>query len=102
GAVEGPTRIIADVDAAEQRERAVLQLHGGALGGLDGLRDLQQAELHRSVRAEQLAGGDPEQQRVPDLTGSAGDGDVDGGLGHAIVLLPGNECYDRMLSPPWP
>ena len=65
----------------EQRERAVEQLERGALGGLDRLRDLEQVQVHGLVRAEQLAGGDPEQQRVADLAGGAGDGDLRG-LGH--------------------
>ena len=67
-----------DVDAREQREGAVVELHRGALGGLERRLDLEQAQAHRGVGAEQLAGGDAEQQRVADLAGGAGDGDVDG------------------------
>jgi hypothetical protein len=51
----------------------------GALGGLEGVGDLEQAELHRRVLAEHLAGCDAEEQRVADLARGAGDGDVDGG-----------------------
>ena len=80
-AVEGGLRVVEDVDAGEQRERAVEELERRALGGLHRLRDLQQVEVDRLVRAEQVAGGDPEEQRVADLAGGAGDGDL-GGLGH--------------------
>ena len=82
GAVEGDVRVVGDVDALQQREGAVVELHGGALGGLQRLGDLQQAQLDRHVRAEQLAGGDAEEQRVADLAGRAGDGDIDGSAGH--------------------
>ena len=49
------------------------------------LRDLEQAELDRRVGAEHLAGGDAEQQRVADLAGGAGDGDVDGRSVHWFI-----------------
>ncbi len=87
GAVERRTRVVGDVDAAQQRERAVVELHRGALGGPHGRRDLQQAQLDRRVRAEQLTRGDAEEQRVADLAGRAGDGDIHHRLGHAKNLL---------------
>ena len=71
-------RVVEDVDPAQQREGAVVELHRGALGGLDRVGDLEQAQLDRGVGAEHLAAGDPEQQRVADLPGGAGDGDFDG------------------------
>ena len=40
---------------------------------------LEQVQVHRPVGAEQLSGGDPEQQRVADLAGGAGDGHLGGG-----------------------
>ena len=80
-AVERGLRVVEDVDAGQQRERAVEELERGALGRLDRLRDLEQVQVHRLVRAEQVPGGDAEQQRVADLAGGAGDGDL-GGLGH--------------------
>ena len=49
--------------------------------------DLQQAQLDRHVRAEQLAGGDAEEQGVADLAGRAGDGDVDGSAGHGVLRM---------------
>ena len=49
-----PAGVVVDVDAGEQREGAVVQLHRGALGGLDGGGDLQQLQAHRLVGAEQL------------------------------------------------
>ena len=45
-----------------------------------GRLDLEQAQHDRLVGAEHLARGDPEEQRVADLPGGAGDGDVDGGF----------------------
>ncbi len=74
--------VVGDLDAAQQREGAVVELHGGALGGLEALRDLQEAQVDRHVRAEQVAGGDAEEQRVADLAGCAGHGDIHGSAGH--------------------
>jgi hypothetical protein len=86
-AVEGHVRVVGDVDALQKRERAVVQLHGRALGGLQRRGDLQQAQLDRHVRAEQLAGGDAEEQGVTDLAGRAGDGDVHGSAGHGVLRM---------------
>ena len=44
--------------------------------------DLEQREVNRGVGAEQLAAGDPEQERVADLAGGAGDGNSDWSLTH--------------------
>src|SRR5699024_6531639 len=77
-AVETLPRVVEDVDAGEQRERTVVELHRRALGGLDRLRNLQQPQLHGGIGAEQLARGDPKQQGVSDLTGGAGNRDIDG------------------------
>ena len=44
-ALERLLGVVVDVDAGEQRERGVEQLERGALGGLDGLRDLQQLQV---------------------------------------------------------
>jgi hypothetical protein len=74
GPVERLAGVVGDVDAGQQRERAVDQLHRGALRGLDGLRDLEEAQLHLGVGAQHLAGRDPEQDGVADLPGRAGDG----------------------------
>ncbi len=57
---------------------AVVQLHRGALGGLDGVRDLEQVQVDGRVLAEHLARGDAKEQRVADLACCAGDGDLDG------------------------
>ena len=38
-------------------------------------RDLQQLQVDLRIGPEQLAAGDPEEQRVADLAGGAGDGD---------------------------
>ena len=78
GAVEGGLGVVVDVDAGEQRKGAVVELHRRALGGLDGIGDLEQAQCDRRVGAEHLAARDAEQDRVADLAGGAGDGDLDG------------------------
>jgi hypothetical protein len=77
-AVERRLGIVVDVDARQQRERAVEQFERGALGGLHRLRDLQQLQCHGSVWAEHLARRDAKQQGVSDLTGCTGHGDIDG------------------------
>lgn len=87
GAVEGHVRVVRDVDALEQREGAVVQFHGRTLGGLERRGDLQETEPDRHVRAEQLAGGDAEEQGVTDLAGRAGDGDVHGSAGHGVLRM---------------
>jgi len=80
-AVEGPRRVVGDVDASEQRERTVVEFHRGALGGFERRGDLQQRQLHGGVRAEQLTRRDAEQQGVSVLAGGAGDGHFHG-AGH--------------------
>src|SRR5579884_628449 len=42
--VERGRQVVGDVDPGQQREGAVVQLHGGAFGGLERGRDLQQAQ----------------------------------------------------------
>ncbi len=63
-------------------ERAVVELHGDTLEGLEGLLDrgFDQLEDHRLVGAKHGAGGDAEKQGVTNLAGGAGDCDTDGGL----------------------
>ena len=69
-------------------KRAVVDLHDHALERLHGRLDLEQAQHHRLVGAEQLARGDPEQEGVADLAGGAGDGDVDRRFGcHGARLI---------------
>ena len=84
GAGEGLLRVVGDVDPLQQREGAVVELHRRALGGFDRLRDLQQAQLDRRVGTEHLAAGDAEQERIADLAGGAGNGDLDGSA-HEIL-----------------
>jgi hypothetical protein len=76
--------VVGDVDLAQERKGAVVELHRGALGGLDRVRDLEQSQLDRRVVAEHLAGGDPEQQRISDLPGGSGYGDLDG-VAHEFI-----------------
>ena len=64
-----------------QGERAVVDLHHHALERLHAGLDLEEAEHHGLVGAEQGARGDPEEEGVADLAGGAGDGDVDGWFG---------------------
>ena len=82
-AVERRGRVVGDLHVAQQRERAVLELEGGALGAAHPLRDLEQLQPDRPVGPEHLAGGDPEQERVADLPAGAGDRDGGG---------PGGRC----------
>ena len=77
--VERLLRVVGDVHPAQQREGAVVELHRGALGGFDRLGDLQQAELDRVSGPSICTAGDAEQQRVADLAGGAGYGDLLGG-----------------------
>ena len=65
------------LDAVEQRVGAVVELHDDAFERLHRGLDLEQAQHDRLVRAEELAGRDPVDERVADLAGGAGDGDVD-------------------------
>ena len=50
-AVEDLLGVRADLDAGEQRERAVVELHDDALERLEGRLDLEQAQLDRAVAA---------------------------------------------------
>lgn len=98
-AVEGHVRVVGDVDALQQREGAVVELHGGALGGLQTLRDLQKAQLDRHVSAEQMTGSDAEEQCVTDLVSCTGDGDIDGSAGHGDLLR--GVFRGQAPGPPW-
>src|SRR6202008_1681682 len=60
-ALERGLRVVEDVDLSQQRKGAVVELHRGALGRLDRVGDLQQAELDWRVRAEHLAAGGGEE-----------------------------------------
>src|SRR4029077_338908 len=95
-AVEGLLRVVRDVDATQQREGAVVELHGRSLRRLDRGGDLERAQLPLGVRAEHLAGGDPEEDRVADLAGRSGDCHVDGGQFISLVsfasMEPRNSC----------
>ncbi len=86
-AVEDGVRVVADLDAGQRRERAVVELHDDALERLEGRGDLQQLQLDRGVLAEQVPARDPEEQAVADLAGGAGDGDLDGGSAHGRLLV---------------
>ena len=86
---EGLPRVPREHQAAQQREGAVVELHGDALQRLLNLvdRDLQQLEDDRLVLAERLAGGDARKDRVADLARGARDGDAQRGLlgAHAVT-----------------
>jgi hypothetical protein len=68
--------VIAGFHAGERREGAVGELHHHALDGLHGRRDVDELQDDGLVFAEHLAGRDPEQESVANLTGRAGDGDA--------------------------
>ena len=65
-------------DVGQEREGAVVELHDDALEGLHRGLDLEQAEDDRLVGAEHRPAADPEEERVADLAGGAGHGDVEG------------------------
>ena len=79
-AVESGLEVARRLDSREQRERTVVELHGDALEGLHRRLDLQEAQHHRLVGAEEVAARDPEEERVADLSGGAGDRHVDRSL----------------------
>ena len=75
---ERGVRVVGLHDALEERERAVLELHGDAAQRVERGRDLEQLEDHGLIRTEHLAGRDTEQQAVTDLSRGSGDGDAYG------------------------
>ena len=81
GAVEGGVQVGGGHDVADQGKGAVVDLHDHALERLHARLDLEEAQHHRLVGAEQLARGDAEQEGVADLACGPGDGDVDGRFG---------------------
>ena len=85
--------------ALEQRVGAVLELHHHALErGHRGL-DLEQAQHDGLVGAEQLRRSDAVDERVADLAGGAGDGDVDRWLCHGAETTAGADLHgDRSTS----
>ena len=96
--------IVVDVDSGEQRERAVVELHRRALGGLDRRGDLQQRQLDGGVRAEQLPARDAEQDRVADLAGGSSHRHSYRGLAHWVHLQGGslNESFRCYTAPARP
>ena len=82
--VERVVGVVVQVEPGEQRERAVDELHRHALERPHRLRDLEQAQVDRLVRAEQLPAGDAEHDAVADLAGCAGDGDSYG-VAHRFI-----------------
>src|SRR5699024_3450281 len=80
--VEDLLRVVADLDARERREGAVVELHDDTLEGLEGRGDLEQAQLDGGGGAEQRSARDAEEEAVADLAGGAGDGDLDGSGAH--------------------
>src|SRR5690606_13938087 len=75
--LEGYFRLVGEHDAVYQREGTVFDFHGYAFQRFQGRGDLQQLQDYRLVFAEHVTGGNAEQQRIADLTGSAGNGDPD-------------------------
>jgi hypothetical protein len=77
GVTEGDVGVVGPDHRVEQRERAVVELHGDTLERAERRGDLEHLQDDRLVVAEHGAAGDAEQQRVADLAGSAGDGDAE-------------------------
>jgi alpha-beta hydrolase superfamily lysophospholipase len=76
--LESDIDVIGGDHTGQGRERAVVEFHHHALQGRQRRRDFQQVQDHRLVRAQHVAGGDTEQQRVADLTSGAGNGNSNG------------------------
>ena len=89
GVVEGLVGVVGDLDAGEQREGAVVELHGrrprAALRA--GVISSRLQDRPGWSRPSSCAAGDAEQQAVADLAGGAGDGDLDGSAEVTAVLL---------------
>ena len=79
GVPEGDVGVVAAHDAGEQRERAIVQLHGDALERAERGRDLEQLQDHRLVGTEELTAGDAWEEAIADLAGCTGDGDTNWG-----------------------
>ena len=78
-------------DAVEQREGAVAQLHRHALKGRERRGDLDEVQNDRLVRPEEIARGDAEEDRVSDIPGGAGDGNMLGFF-HGRRILRESTC----------
>jgi len=64
----------------EQRKGAIVELHHNPRQRAEGRRDFEQHQIDGLIGAQHLSGGDPESQRVADLTRGSGDRDVKGFL----------------------
>src|SRR5262249_3597048 len=71
-ALEGLARVVAGLDAVDQREGAVHELHDDAVQRAERGRDLEHREHERLVGAEEVAAREAEDEAVTDLTGRAG------------------------------
>lgn len=76
-----------DLHPGQQRESAVVEFHHHTLERLQCRLDLEQPQLDRTVRAQQRAAGQAEQQAVADLAGGAGNGDLEGLALTSVLLL---------------
>lgn len=93
---EGHLRIVTGDDFVQGREGAVIQLHHHPLQRAQGGRDFQQVQVDGLIRAQQGSRGDPEGEGIADLTGGAGDRDVQGRLHGSAFLSAGKG--PRILS----
>ena len=94
--------LVADLDAGELGERAVVELHDDALERLQGLLDrgLDELEDHRLVGAEHRARGDAEEEGVTDLAGSAGHSDTNGSFHRVPAVKPqARGAHDGIVGP---
>ena len=86
-AVEDLLRVVADLDARERRERAVVELHDDTLERLQRGGDLQEPQLDRAVGAEERPARETEEKAVTDLAGGTGDGHLEGSRAHDDSLV---------------
>ncbi|MPM65170.1 hypothetical protein SDC9_112062 [bioreactor metagenome] len=82
--VEGHVGVVGQLHVGHQRRRAVFDLHRDTLERLHRRSDLQQTQLDGGL-AEELTLDDAEQEAVGDVTGTAGDSHLHGGLRHGVL-----------------
>ena len=75
GVTEGDLGVIGGGDAVQQRERAIVELHDHALQRRQRRRDLEQVQVDRLIRSQQMARGNAKGKGIADLASGTGDRD---------------------------
>ena len=82
--LERDFRVVGRDDTVERRERAIVEFHHDALQRPQRRGDFEQMQVDGLIGAQHLTGGDAKGERVADLAGGSGDGDVDGLLHRSL------------------